>query len=162
MHATKKRVQQLLFFFQISNAKKMRYYFLLSPFAAFFMCWFEVHQLPCKPSWQRVPRPTRPRTSERQTNQVLMISNSLIERHHLHRQIGRRELNLFMKTTVYFHIIWMQKIFSRVHATLWPALSVGPSVRRSVGNTLLFCVFLGRLELFWVIFLLFLGIIGCF
>ena len=43
-------------------------------------------------------------------------------------------------------------IFSRVHATLQPAPSVGPSVgpsvRRSVGNTLLFVVFLGRLELF--------------
>ena len=40
--------------------------------------------------------------------------------------------------------------------------SVGRSVRPSVRNTLLFFVFLGRLELFWVIFLLFLGIIGCF
>ena len=49
-------------------------------------------------------------------------------------------------------------IFSRMHATLQPALSFGPSV----GNTLLFFVFLGQLELFWVIFLLFLGIIGCF
>ena len=49
-------------------------------------------------------------------------------------------------------------VFSRVHATLQPAPSVGPSVR----NTLLFFVFLGHLELFWVIFWLFLGIIGCF
>ena len=32
-------------------------------------------------------------------------------------------------------------IFSRVHATLWPTLSVGPSVGRSVGNTLLFLPF---------------------
>ena len=50
-------------------------------------------------------------------------------------------------------IFLLQKLlFSRVHATLQPAPSVGPSVgpsvRRSVGNTLLFFVFLGRLELF--------------
>ena len=34
--------------------------------------------------------------------------------------------------------------FSRVHATLQPAPSVGRSVGRSVRNTLFFCVFLGR------------------
>ena len=66
----------------------------------------------------------------------------------------------------------MSSVFSRVHATLQPAPSVGRSVGLSVGNTLLFCVVFGHFELsgvilshFFVVFshlLLFLVIFGCF
>ena len=56
----------------------------------------------------------------------------------------------------FFFFPFFSFFFSRVHATLQPAPSVGPSVGLSispsfgplVGNTLLFFVFLGRLELF--------------
>ena len=37
-------------------------------------------------------------------------------------------------------------VFSRVHATLQPTLSVGPSVRRSVGNALVFLSLYARLS----------------
>ena len=58
---------------------------------------------------------------------------------------GKLKVNqLDFLTMIIEEDLLMKKIFSRVHATLQPA----PSVRPSVGNTLLFFIFLGRLELF--------------
>ena len=58
----------------------------------------------------------------------------------------KRQSSFFIIASAHPRTTWVAMylaFFSRMHATLWPTLSVGRSVGRSVGNTLLFLAFLG-------------------
>ena len=62
------------------------------------------------------------------------------------KQVMRGHTSLLSKTIHFLH--FRHSIFSRVHATPHPALSVGPLVRRSVGPLVCLTLFLLLLVLF--------------